>query len=195
MVYRRDQPLASSTLRRSQPLLAANTNAADDSFGIDHYAFSNTTANNGFHQKVTNPIQPTAPATAASTVTLYSRQVHANVGPLQYSRGQNSAIPSPLTRLHGSNITLASLATTNLVNFTGVPISMGNVIAQGTRTGTGAQMFTQAFAWNGSTLTIAPSPGNIIRLDISGTTLQIVNPTADTYTAIYWSLEFYRCGT
>lgn len=39
----------------SAPILSANTNKADDSFGIDHFQFSDLTVNNGFHKKVTLP--------------------------------------------------------------------------------------------------------------------------------------------
>lgn len=55
MVYLLNQPVATDDLSVSQPILAANTNSADASFGIDHFAFSNLTVNNGFHQKVTLP--------------------------------------------------------------------------------------------------------------------------------------------
>jgi len=42
--------LAADFLSSSQPILLGNTNASDDSFGVDHYQFSDTTANNGRHK-------------------------------------------------------------------------------------------------------------------------------------------------
>lgn len=47
MAYTRDEP-TDVDVGVSRPLLAANTNQADDSFGVDHVKFSVTT-NNGYH--------------------------------------------------------------------------------------------------------------------------------------------------
>lgn len=52
MAYTRNRPLATDFLSSSQPILLNNTNASDDSFGVDHYAFSDTTANKGRHKIV-----------------------------------------------------------------------------------------------------------------------------------------------
>lgn len=65
MVYTRNQPVAGDDLSVSQPILAANTNAADDSFGVDHFPFSNLTSSNGFHQKVTIPGNVAIPTPAS----------------------------------------------------------------------------------------------------------------------------------
>lgn len=63
--YIRNQPVATDDLSVSAPILAGNTNKADDSFGIDHFQFSDLTVNNGFHKKVTLPGNLVAPTPAA----------------------------------------------------------------------------------------------------------------------------------
>lgn len=65
MVYTRNQPVATDDLSVSQPIVAVNTNAADDSFGVDHFPFSNLTSSNGFHQKVTIPGNVAIPTPAS----------------------------------------------------------------------------------------------------------------------------------
>jgi hypothetical protein len=47
MAFTRNRPTASEFLQNSQPLIKNNFNASDDTFGIDHYAFSNTAVFNG----------------------------------------------------------------------------------------------------------------------------------------------------
>lgn len=50
MAYTRDEP-TDVDVGVSRPILAANTNQADDSFGTDHVKFSVTT-NNGYHHYI-----------------------------------------------------------------------------------------------------------------------------------------------
>jgi len=69
--YIRNQPVATDDLSVSAPILANNTNKADDSFGVDHFQFSDQTANNGFHKKVTLPGNIAAPAPAAGYGDMY----------------------------------------------------------------------------------------------------------------------------
>lgn len=72
MPYLRNQPIATDDLSVSQPILAANTNASDDSFGIDHFKFSDLTTSNGFHRKVTIPGNVAVPAPAAGFGDMYA---------------------------------------------------------------------------------------------------------------------------
>ena len=203
MVYRRDQPVAGQTLRRSQPLLLENTNSADDIFALDHYAFSSLDGNNGLHKKVTNPVQVSHPSTGANTVALYTVQDNSTIGPLQYSRGENDAVPTPLTSLHsGSAITLAPLASTNVIDFTGVNQCYGYIIVpyivEVPPVPTITPLLSYAvFNWNGTDLiinnlinviTVAPNvSGNILRVRNNNSTL--------TATGVYWTLHFDRIIT
>ncbi len=74
MVYTRNQPVDSDDLQISAPILRANTNQADTSFGTDHYAFSNLIpGENGFHKKVTLIDQTgSLPSSSGNSVVAYS---------------------------------------------------------------------------------------------------------------------------
>lgn len=195
MVYRRDQPVAGNSLRRSQPLLKENTNSADDSFGEDHYAFSNLTTNNGFHQKVTGPVQSAHVSTGADTVTLYTMQDYSTIGPLQYSRGQNDAVPTPLTSLHsGTEIKLAPSGTSDIFDFSGSPPSYGLILIPSKLSAAATpSMYQQAFSWNGSILVLDSTSGPIVRAQVSSNILQVKNTsTTSAATEIYWTLHFDR---
>ena len=101
MVFNPNIPTAPQKLSVSQPLLLANNQQLDTSFGIDHYKYSDATANNGFHNSVTTPgDQPvTDPVTVANPV-FYALENTVNLGLLQYSRGPSNAVPTPVMSLH-----------------------------------------------------------------------------------------------
>lgn len=50
MAFTRNRPTATEFLSVSQPVLYNNFNSSDDTMGIDHYPFSDTTAQNGQHK-------------------------------------------------------------------------------------------------------------------------------------------------
>jgi hypothetical protein len=128
MPYTPDTPLPTDYLNTiSQPIFRQNFNQLNISFGIDHYPFSDLTANNGFHNQVTNPLIVGAvhPATATNVPKLYGMQDSANIGVLQYSRGGGSAVPTPLTSLHAGPLNLiAGNPATPILDFTGIPLSI-----------------------------------------------------------------------
>lgn len=66
MPFNPNIPQPSDLLSDSQGDLLGNMSQLDTSFGVDHFAFSNLTSNNGFHQKVTLPGNLAAPAPAAN---------------------------------------------------------------------------------------------------------------------------------
>lgn len=70
-----DTPLAAEDQDVSQPLIRQNFLQANTSFGIDHYAFSDLTVNNGKHKFVHLPEQlPNGPSTAANEGTIYTKE-------------------------------------------------------------------------------------------------------------------------
>lgn len=75
MAYVRNQPIAGDDLDISQPKLVTNTNGADDSFGVDHFQFSDTSANNGFHKKVTLAQVAADPAQAFPEALVYTKNL------------------------------------------------------------------------------------------------------------------------
>jgi len=199
MVFNPNKPQPTDLLEDSQGDLLSNNQDLDTTFGINHYKFSNLTANNGFHNIVTTPefyanpeIAPVLPSVLPVTVTnpvFYGYQPLdagglpiTNLGLLQYSRGPNNAVPTPVTFLSS---TLAPLdfklagASANILDFTGISVALGRLVAANYRTppflvdtlvfwnaafgfknivNPGTGQFTASFVFN--TLTISNSTAN-----------------------------------
>jgi len=72
-----DTPLANQDLNVSQPLIRQNFVETDDTFGINHYKFSNLTVNKGKHKFVSMPVLANyaaiSPAPVAGDATIYSK--------------------------------------------------------------------------------------------------------------------------
>jgi len=197
--YFRNQPVATDDLDVSQPFLVTNTNTADTVFGIEHYAFSNTSANQGLHNTITTPAYqnpigtPSAsPPTTVASPIMYCFQDAANIGVLQYSRGPNNSVPSPITTLQSpsSGISLAFNATTNVLDFTGVT-TFAVCMLYGIKNGTTSSPFIVTFsqASGGSVSLLGPNSG--IAAQFSGKILQIVNSFGGTAN-FWWTLQFLR---
>jgi hypothetical protein len=205
MVYTRNQPVASDDLDISQPFLTNNTNGADDSFGIDHYKFSDLTANNGFHNKVTTPqfltsppSLPSVPPTTTTNPIFYGYQQldgsgvpTNNLGLLQYSRGPTNAVPTPVTYLQSpvTPIVLTPGSTTNVFNFAGLTQALAVLYASDFIIGTNIDAFV---TWNGTTLTVGSS-GTVMSAVVSGSILQLKsNASSGNLTSVAWTLQFVR---
>ena len=193
MVYRIDQPVAGSSLRRSQPLLQENTESLNTTFGIDHYTFNDTTVNVGNHKQVTNPVQITAPSTTANETKLYTIEPHATIGPMQFTRGQSDAVPTPLTNLNGFILTIPISTPTTILNFAGTPRSNGVAVFQAIFDGATLLSIVQSFSWDGTNLAVSDAASAIRRFLVSGTNLQISSNLE--LSNVYWSLDFFRCST
>ena len=108
MPYVLNRPTAGELQSVSQSLIQGNFNAANTSFNVEHYAFADVTANNGFHNTVTQPqIIGAAHPTTTTNPIIYAMQDSANIGILQYSRGPvfNAYVPAPtpITELHSNS--------------------------------------------------------------------------------------------
>lgn len=203
MVYNPNIPTAPQKLSVSQPLILANFGQLDTSFGIDHYKFSDATANNGFHNSVTTPEYSTStdPVTGANPI-FYGLENTVNLGLLQYSRGPNNAVPTPVTKIQSSStpITILSGNTINLLDFTGITYALGSVnfggyISNFTRTISTQYffffnngVFTGSQLQNTSSMGVTAtgitflSSGNILQLNftlIGGTSVTLGNWTLD----------------
>ena len=206
--YTRNQPVSTDDLDISQPYLLDNTNAADSVFGFEHYAFSNTTANQGLHNTVTTPayssnfVVPTVTTTPPTTTTspvIYGFQPingggapTTNLGVLQYSRGVSDAVPSPLTTIQSpaAAITLAGLASTNILDFTGIPGAIGMVYAADYSSSAYLVAF---FCWGGSSFQSRNSVSSSnLQLSVSGNILRLTSITNITLNGIRWTLQFLR---
>ncbi len=210
MVYLRNQPIPTDDLSISAPILATNTNAADDSFGVDHYKFSDLTVNNGFHNTVTTPVivGVAHPTTTAVLDKFYAMQDSPLLGILQYSRGWNAtvaapAVPTPVTSLHSPSTPIVMLngGTTNILDFTGISRAFVTaIVADLTSGNTTTLSNTTNVFWTGSAFTIMPQAFPLaianqvysLKVQSSGNILQAVNNSGSTLNNVYWTLKLHR---
>ena len=171
-----------------------NFSSANTSFGIEHYPFDNGTANNGFHNKVTTPIYVANPATGLPPVTTtepiaYGFQDSANVGVIQYSRGPNNAVPSPLTKLQSTSaaIVLAPAGTTNVLDCTGLSRMIAHLYAFDSTVI--SNVAAPTIFWNGTSFQIGLTSGLVVQA--SGNIIQLKNNTASPMN-VYWTLVMHR---
>ncbi len=196
MVLIRNLPQPTDILSDSQVDLQNNNNAIDTSFGLDHFAASNLTPNNGKHAMVTTPYAA-APSTPTD-VRFYAAQDHASIGPLQYTRTPVDQVPTPLSRLQSSAaaITLGSAASTTMLDFTGVPYSYGSFRAAYLYNAVTYQILTGYFFWNGSSGTVVVTGVQAgISVLYSGNSLIFRNGSPAIVSRLAWTLEFDRIFT
>jgi len=193
-------PQPNDSLDFSQGQLLSNNQGLDTVFGVDHYAFSDATVSKGMHNKVTTPLIVGAvhPTTATNPV-IYGMQDSALLGVLQYSRGLNNAVPTPLTSLHSSStpIVLAPSATTDIFDFTGLSLAYGSLVVVNQNTvGSGLlRLLTYEFIFGpASGLIAAPillGNSGLVVVPV-GNVLKIQNITAGVFSDVYWTMQFQR---
>lgn len=199
MSYNPNIPLAPDFLSVSQGDLLNNFSVADTSFGINHYKFSDLTANNGKHNNIQTPLVIGAvhPSTPANENSFYTMQDSAPLGLLQYSRGPSDAVPTPVTSLQSqaAALVLASSATTNVLDFTGLARAYGLlfVVNSGVVNPRNEIFF---ISWNGTSLnsvSITTSAGGVnFAVVMSGNVMQIKNNSLIVFNNVYWTLDLKR---
>ena len=198
--FKNNIPLSTNNLaRESQQDLLNNNIQLDASFGVDHYTFSNLTANNGFHNQVTTPLIVGAihPTTAAAVPKFYAMQDSANLGVIQYSRGPSNAVPTPQTFLQSTQaaIVLAPSGTTNILDFTGLTQAIMMVYASDKINFSLARIVAYVY-WTGAafeSVTLTTTAGNSLVIQNTGNILQLKNTSGVvTLNDVYWQVEFLR---
>jgi hypothetical protein len=216
MPFQPNIPQSTDFLSDSQSDLLQNNLQLDTSFGIDHYTFSNLTADNGKHNYVTTPRAVNNPVTAtghpdvtATQLRFYAMQDTANIGLLQYSRGWDAAgatsgVPSAVTYLQSPNAaqTLNGVPTStlNIFDFTGITnYCFCKVILHNLATAPADLSYEADLFWRGASneLTINqiintfPTPQNEFLQ--AGNIFRMRKASGSvTYSNIYWSIQFYR---
>lgn len=184
-------PQPGDFLADSQGDLLANMQQLDISFGIDHYTFSNLTANNGKHNQVTTPNHTPAghPSTAANEPKFYAMQDTAPLGVIQYSRGPSDAVPTPVTYIHsGAPASILSSGVVNLLDFTGLSRAIVTVMGF-----YDIGSVINDVSWNGSGFNIVNQTGvTTVRTQATGNILQIFNGTGSTRNSLFWTLVLHR---
>lgn len=201
MTFNPNIPAPNDLLSVSQGQILANFTSSDNSFGVDHYKFSNLTSSNGFHNKVTTPVFVDTPATGLPPVTttnpiFYGFQDSANLGVLQYSRGPGDAVPTPVTFKQSPSTPLtiaASGGTINVLNFTGLTQAYAMAYATDSKTVSGDPVFAMYFvSWTGTILTAFNLAGLVLQFEASGSFLNLKNNASIALNNVYWTLQFLR---
>ena len=197
MTFNANIPQPNDFLSDSQAQLLINNQQLDSGFDVDHTTFTPpaTPTDRGKHKSVTSILQTADLSTAVNEVKLYSIEKTATLGPLQFSRGENDANPSPVTLIHSPNTTV-NIGTTNVIDFTGCTLVIGsvNIIwkdVPGARNETNESIsfgFDTAGFYFGRTQT-----DNNVRLVATGNILQIT--TVGVAKNIWWTLRLDRVIT
>jgi hypothetical protein len=183
-------PQPTDNLDFSQGQLLTNNLALDTIFGTDHTKFSDATINVGHHTVINSIAQAGYPA-ANTYVQLFSYSPSVNVGAIDFTFQPSPAtVATPITNLQSPStaIVLAPTATTNVLNFAGLPRAIASLYA----IDTGVPVLqSRAILWTGSTFLGlgAVSGFNFLA---SGSTLQIQNNNVVPYNNVYWTLQLLR---
>lgn len=189
-------PQPNDNLDFSQGQLLSNNQGLNTLFGIDHYPLTDATVNKGFHNQVTTPliVGSVAPTTVANPI-FYAMQDSANIGVIQYSRGPNNAVPTPVTNRQSPStpIVLAPSGTSNVLDFTGLARAI--CVLYSMDTGASPVLGSTMVIWTGTALStsgiVVQSQG--LGTAISGNILQVRNLSASlTRSNVYWTLQFLR---
>lgn len=206
MAFTRNVPQSNELLSVSQPKLLDNFNSSDDVFGIDHYKFSNTTANLGFHQKVTSPDQNGHPASPLINPTIYgTSQAGTQLGVLQYSKGPNrtdqgNQVSTPLTFIQSQEnaISINNGSSINIFDFTGInrcfcKFMVGNIDSVNAN-----KLIVTSDFWfatiSGNPVFYIKSNYNTAPLVVNSSSyvLTVTNNLGSAISGVFWTLQFLR---
>lgn len=209
MVFKNNIPQPTDNLaKQSQQDLLGNMSQLDTSFLVDHYTFSDLTANNGKHNKVTTPgfvtIPPSVPVVEPTTTTdpiFYGFEPldaggapTTSLGLLQYSRGINNAVPTPVTELHSpvTPLSFTSPATLTILDFTGIPRAFCTLYAMNT---SAPLAFSETLiVWTGTVFIITRidgTSGELIAIN-TGNILKLSNNNVTPTNSVFWTLRMHR---
>jgi hypothetical protein len=190
--YLSNIPQPSQLQSVSQGQFLTNFGILNSSYGIDHYDYTTTGANTGFHHQVTTPARIGGAPAIGSTPILYAIQATANTGLIQYSLGNTLSGPAtPLTSMQSpsAGVLVGNNNTVNVFNFTGVTQAIAMVYMSA---GTSEAYINSALvAYYSGTVVVKANTGTGLTASASGQNLIITNTTGGSVT-IYWTLQFIR---
>ena len=193
MVFNKDIPQPNDQLSASQPTLLSNNQDLDTSFGVDHYVFSDATSNNGKHREVTSP--NIAIPTTTVEPKIYGYEKTANVGVLQFSRGVNDAVPTPLTTINSKAADSVYTAgqVKNILDCTGMTRTIMTIKIDSIAPDTVliSALYSASFSNGVLSAPKALSPLTRLRIEAAGNVLQARNTTVNL-SHVYWTIQFLR---
>lgn len=204
MSFNPNIPLPTDFLSQSQQDILTNFQTSDTSQGVNHYPYSDVTANNGKHKFVQMP-ENAAPVTAVDEGAVYTK---VGVGPAETNlwfraedSGGGGGFEYQLTRVDAANSAsfAASSAAVDTAGWTFLPggllLQYGyrGVAANGTAT---TITFPRAFTTAVYSITIgnvtaegnSPSANNqfISQASVSTTSFNVVNSSSSAARRVYW---------
>lgn len=197
-------PTAGQDLSFSQGQLLSNNSGLDTVFGMDHYKFSDATANKGLHNTVTTPLYEQIPTTGTPSVTppvtttnaiLYAFQNTANIGPLQYSAPPSAGVPTPITMLQAP--TAISMTQGNdypVLDFTGVNIANAVLYIFDSSNPKAVNHQVAYISYNSGYFSmnfVFAAAGTFFPVT-AGNILSIRYITFKPAPTVYWTLQFFR---
>lgn len=212
MTFKNNIPQADDLLLTSQQDLLNNNAQLDTTMAVDHYPFSDATANNGFHKTVTHVDQTSHPATATTEVKSYAVDTGA-LGLMTWARSADSAGSgggvTGISAIHSDGaVTIADTNTVNLLDLNGVNDCCGEIYAwaKGISTSTGWRYSSYVFFWDSTAsataaklqvksfatvVTLVPSA---IPLEISTDGDSIIRLTNNNGSSldVYWTIKINR---
>jgi hypothetical protein len=197
MVYLSNIPIATDDLDVSQPQLNANFTQLNVSFGVDHYPYDNLTVNNGFHNQVTTPVYVTSPPTGLAPITgvnplFYGFKDFTNQGTLQYSRGPNNAVPTPVTSGQGGPLNLVFNTAQNIWDFTGISRALFTVYAGDMVSPAPLTTIGVTGIYNGTTFQFEPQISQLLVQNNAKILQLISNSLLGNLTSVYFTIVFHR---
>jgi len=196
MPFLNNIPQPGDKLKNSQGQLLGNNQQLDASFLVDHYTFSNLTADNGKHRQVTTPDQGTPPSTIANNPKLFGyKKAGTSIDTLQFSEYYDTglaltSVPSPVTFLQSPStpVQVSNALNPTVLDFTGITYAIASLWAIDTVD----QLLSHVdILWNGSAFTFQNN-GNSIRATNMGNILKLATLNAVVRNNVYWTLEFKR---
>ena len=194
-MFKNSIPQPTDNLSDSQADLLGNMQQLDTSFGVDHYAFSDLTANNGKHNKITTPliVGGVHPTTSASELKFYAMQDLAAIGLLQYSRGVSDAPPSPVTYVQSPSVAtvIPNNSSVTIIDLNGITSAAGTLFIYGTLP---PSLFIQdcTFYFANNIFVLSNTSSSVVIGSAVGTALRISNGNPSLPANTFWSIKFHR---
>jgi len=195
MVFNKDIPQPNDQLSASQPTLLSNNLDLDTSFGVDHYAFSDATSNNGKHREVTSP--NIAIPTTTVDPKIYGYEKTTILGTMQFSRGINNAVPTPITAINSTEAVADRVFlagdTKPILDCTGMSRTIMTIKIDSIEPDSPliSALYSATFS-NGVLSPPKPlSPITSLRIEAAGNVLQARNNTSNL-SHVYWTIQFLR---
>jgi hypothetical protein len=106
MPYLPNIPIATQTLKSSQPQILSNFQTSNSVYGVDHYDYTVTGTDLGHHKNVTMPVLVTPPTPSANQFTIYSKTVSGS----SELFAKRDGFPTEYQLTSGGNINISAAA-------------------------------------------------------------------------------------